>query len=205
MAVNTTKYPAIQGKNLVLFARKLAEAKEKRGMPVPYQTSLDFSLQRESKTDATKDGYVSKQSPLQADLKFEFVNNWSEIAEKLQMSLFIGDKIEFWIVNYQRRNDKGQCFTYYMRGTVTEDDVDGDPDDVSSRKMTISIDGDTDMGWASLSQDDEEMIDYVFRGVDAIGDTPKEDGTDGNGTPWKDADAGTGVAYDTSKASTPKD
>ena len=38
MAVDTSKYPAVQGKNLILFARKLSEAKTKRGMPVPYQT-----------------------------------------------------------------------------------------------------------------------------------------------------------------------
>lgn len=200
MAVDTAKIPAIQGKNMVVFARKLAEAKTKRGMPVPYQTSLDFSPQRDSKTDATKDGYVNKQSPLQVDLKFEFVNNWSEIADKLQMSLFNGDKMEFWIVNYQRRNNKGQCFAYYMRGTVSEDDIDGDPDDVSSRKTTIAIDGEPVMGWTSLSQDDEEMIAYVFRGVGELGDTVKNDGTDGGGTGWTDADAGTGVAYDTDKS-----
>ena len=141
MAVNTSKYPAIQGKNLVVFVRRLADANNKRGMPIPYQTSLDYEPQRDSKTDATKDGYVNKQSPLQVDLKFEFVNNWSEIADLLQMSLFDGDELEFWIVNYQRRNDKGQCFAHYMRGTVSEDDTDGDPDDVSNRKTTISING----------------------------------------------------------------
>ena len=37
MAVNTSKYPAIQGKNLVLFARKLAEAKEK---PMYWRTAV---------------------------------------------------------------------------------------------------------------------------------------------------------------------
>lgn len=203
MAVDTSKFPAIQGKNLVLFARKLSEAKTKRGMPVPYQTSLDFEPQRDSKTDATKDGYVSKQSPLQTDLKFEFVNNWSEIADKLQMSLFNGDKMEFWIVNYQRRNDKGQCFAYYMRGTVNEDDIDGDPDDVSNRKTTISVDGTPVMGWTALTEEEEEMLAYVFRGVGQIQDTDKDDGTAGGGTPWKDEDAGTGADYDTSKATNP--
>lgn len=203
MAVDTSKFPAIQGKNLVLFARKLSEAKTKRGMPVPYQTSLDFEPQRDSKTDATKDGYVSKQSPLQTDLKFEFVNNWSETADKLQMSLFNGDKMEFWIVNYQRRNDKKQCFAYYMRGTVNEDDIDGDPDDVSNRKTTISVDGTPVMGWTTLTDEEEEMLAYVFRGVGQIKDTDKDDGTAGGGTPWKDEDAGNGADYDTSKAANP--
>ena len=200
MAVDTSKYPAIQGKNLVLFARKLSESKTKRGMPVPYQTSLDFEPQRDKKTDATKDGYVGKSSPLQTDLKLEFVNNWSEIADKLQMSLFNGDKMEFWIVNYQRRNADGKAFAYYMRGTVSEDDIDGDPDDVSNRKTTISVDGTPVMGWTTLSQEDEEMIAYVFYGVGEVGDTPKNDGTDGGGTPWKTEDAGTGVAYDSDTA-----
>lgn len=198
MAVDTSKYPAVQGKNLILFARKLSEAKTKRGMPIPYQTSIDFEPQRDKKTDATKDGYVSKSSPLQTDLKLEFVNNWSEIADKLQMSLFNGDKMEFWIVNYQRRNSEGKAFAYYMRGTVSEDDTDGDPDDVSNRKTTISVEGDPVMGWTSLSNDDEEMIAYVFYGVGEVGNEAKNDGTDGGGTPWKAEDAGTGTPYDPS-------
>ena len=198
MAVDTSKYPAVQGKNLILFARKLSEAKTKRGMPIPYQTSIDFEPQRDKKTDATKDGYVSKSSPPQTDLKLEFVNNWSEIADKLQMSLFNGDKMEFWIVNYQRRNSEGKAFAYYMRGTVSEDDTDGDPDDVSNRKTTISVEGDPVMGWTSLSNDDEEMIAYVFYGVGEVGNEAKNDGTDGGGTPWKAEDAGTGTPYDPS-------
>ena len=203
MAVNTSKYPAIQGKNLVVFVRRLADANNKRGMPIPYQTSLDYEPQRDSKTDATKDGYVNKQSPLQVDLKFEFVNNWSEIADLLQMSLFDGDELEFWIVNYQRRNDKGQCFAHYMRGTVSEDDTDGDPDDVSNRKTTISINGEPVWGWTTLSDEEEQMIAYMFYGVGAIGENAKHDGTDGGGTPWKKEDAGTGVAYNTSANTNP--
>ena len=203
MAVDTSKYPAVQGKNLILFARKLSEAKTKRGMPVPYQTSIDFEPQRDKKTDATKDGYVSKSSPLQTDLKLEFVNNWSEIADKLQMSLFNGDKMEFWIVNYQRRNSEGKAFAYYMRGTVSEDETDGDPDDVSNRKTTISVEGDPVPGWTALSEEDEQMLAYVFYGVGEVGETAKNDGTDGGGTPWKAGDAGTGTPSDPS--ATPND
>lgn len=196
MAVDQSKYPVIQGKNLVVFARPLAQAKTKRGMPIPYQTSLDFEPQRDSDTNATKDGYVAKQSPLSADLKVEFTNNWSEIADNIQFALFNGEKMEFWIVNYQRRNSEGKCFAVYMRGTISEDDVDGDPDDVSTRSTSVTVDGTPQFGWTALSDDEEEMLAYVFRGVGEVGDAPKNDGTDGDGTPWKDSDAGTGIPYD---------
>lgn len=184
----------IQGVNVVVYARKLAEAAKVAGQLIPYQTSLSIDPQRDSDKKKTKSGTVTTTSSLEIDFKFEFVNNWSKIADQLLDSIFDNEEMEFWAVNRQRKNADGQYYALYLRGKVTEDSNDNDPDDVSSRETTITVDYGPVRGWVTLSEEQEAELAYIFRGVGAIEGTPKNDGTDGAGKAWnKETDAGQGV------------
>lgn len=185
----------IQGVNVVVYARKLAEASKVSGQLIPYQTSLNIDPQRDSDKKKTKSGTVTTTSSLETDFKFEFVNNWSKIADQLLDSIFDNEEMEFWAVNRQRKNADGQYYALYLRGKVTEDSNDNDPDDVSSRETTITVDYGPVRGWVTLSEEQEAELAYIFRGVGAIEGTPKNDGTDGAGKAWnKETDAGQGVS-----------
>lgn len=184
----------IQGVNVVVYARKLAEASKVAGQLIPYQTSLNIDPQRDSDKKKTKSGTVTTTSSLETDFKFEFVNNWSKIADQLLDSIFNNEEMEFWAVNRQRKNSEGQYYALYLRGKVTEDSNDNDPDDVSSRETTITVDYGPVRGWVTLSEEQEAELAYIFRGVGAIEGTPKNDGTDGAGKAWnKETDAGQGA------------
>lgn len=185
----------IQGVNVVVYARKLSEATKVAGQLIPYQTSLNIDPQRDSDKKKTKSGTVTTTSSLETDFKFEFVNNWSKIADQLLDSIFDNEEMEFWAVNRQRKNSDGQYYALYLRGKVTEDSNDNDPDDVSSRETTITVDYGPVRGWVTLSEDQEAELAYIFRGVGAIEGSPKNDGTDGAGKAWnKETDAGQGVS-----------
>ena len=185
----------IQGVNVVVYARKLAEAAKVAGQLIPYQTSLNIAPQRDSDKKKTKSGTVTTTSSLETDFKFEFVNNWSKISDQLLDSIFDNEEMEFWAVNRQRKNSEGQYYALYLRGKVTEDSNDNDPDDVSSRETTITVDYGPVRGWVTLSEEQEAELAYIFRGVGAIEGTPKNDGTDGAGKAWnKETDAGQGVS-----------
>lgn len=189
--------PALQGIDVVLYARKLSAAKNEPGQLIPYQTSLSFDPQRDSDNTVTKSGSVATTSSLETDLEIEFVNNWSKIADQLWDSLFDQEKMEFWIVYRKRKNKDNKYFAFYMRGTVTEDSNDNDPDDVSSRDTTITVDYGPVRGWTALDAEQEAQLAYIFRGVGAIEGEPKNDGTDGNGQAYvKTTDTGTGVEAD---------
>lgn len=190
-----TNLEQIQGVNVIVYARKLAEAAKTAGQLIPYQTSLSIDPQRDSDKKKTKSGTVTTTSSLETDFKFEFVNNWSKIADQLLDSIFDNEEMEFWAVNRQRKNADGQYYALYLRGKVTEDSNDNDPDDVSSRETTITVDYGPVRGWVTLSEDQEAELAYIFRGVGAIEGTPKNDGTDGAGKAWnKETDAGQGVS-----------
>lgn len=189
-----TDLEKIQGANVVVYARKLAEAAKVAGQLIPYQTSLNIDPQRDSDKKKTKSGTVTTTSSLETDFKFEFVNNWSKIADQLLDSIFDNEEMEFWAVNRQRKNSEGQYYALYLRGKVTEDSNDNDPDDVSSRETTVTVDYGPVRGWVTLSEEQEAELAYIFRGVGAIEGTPKNDGTDGAGKAWnKETDAGQGV------------
>lgn len=190
-----TDVEQIQGVNVVVYARKLAEAAKVAGQLIPYQTSLNIDPQRDSDKKKTKSGTVTTTSSLETDFKFEFVNNWSKIADQLLDSIFDNEEMEFWAVNRQRKNSEGQYYALYLRGKVTEDSNDNDPDDVSSRETTITVDYGPVRGWVTLSEEQEAELAYIFRGVGAIEGSPKNDGTDGAGKAWnKETDAGQGVS-----------
>lgn len=189
-----TDLEKIQGVNIVVYARKLAEAAKVAGQLIPYQTSLNIDPQRDSDKKKTKSGTVTTTSSLETDFKFEFVNNWSKIADQLLDSIFDNEEMEFWAVNRQRKNSEGQYYALYLRGKVTEDSNDNDPDDVSSRETTVTVDYGPVRGWVTLSEEQEAELAYIFRGVGAIEGSPKNDGTDGAGKAWnKETDAGQGV------------
>lgn len=191
MAQNDIQY--LQGIDTLAYVRLLENAHKENGQLIPYQTSLSFDPQRDSDSNATKSGNVSTSSSLETDFEVEFVNNISKVSDDIYESLFKNKKIEAWIVYRKRRNEKGQYFAWYMRGTVTEDSSDNDPDDNSTRDVTFTIDGTPQRGWLTLPDEAEEELAYVFRGIGMIEEGAKEDGTAGNGTPWKDEDRGVGA------------
>lgn len=188
--------PALQGVDVLLYARKLSEAKETAGQLIPYQTSLSFDPQRDSDTNPTKSGTVTTSSSLETDLEVEFTNNWSKIADQLWDSLFDHEKMEFWIIYRKRKNKDGKYFCFYMQGTVKEDSNDNDPDDNSKRDTSIAVDGKPLRGWTDLSDEDEQQLAYIFRGVGKIEGELKNDGTDGGGQSWAASDAGVGFDPD---------
>ena len=188
-AVDTNEIQAMQGNDTVLFARKLKDASKISGQMIPYQTNTTLGMTRDSDSNSTKSGSVPTQSALSTELSVEFMNNWSKIADQLYDSLVDGERMEFWVVYRKRLNATGQVFAWYMRGTVSEDSNENESDDNSTRETTIQIEGTPQRGWTDLSEEAKEKLSYVFKG---LGVRATED-ADGDGTAWKDSDAGVGT------------
>lgn len=188
MANNDIQY--LQGIDTVAYVRLLENAAKERGQLIPYQTSLDFDPQRDTDTTQTKQGGVPTTSSLETDLEIEFVHNISKVSDDLMTSLLKNKDIEVWIVYRKRRSAQGQYFAWYMRGIVSEDENENDPDDNSTRDVTFTIKGEPQRGWLTLPDDAEEELAYVFQGIGQVTDQDKQ----GGGTPFVDDDAGKGSA-----------
>ena len=197
MPVKNTEVQFLQGYDTLLLVRPLSMAHEISAEVIPFQTSLSFDPQRDTDTNQTKSGIVPTTASLETDLEVEFVNNISKAADWLLDSLLNEGEIECWVVYRKRVNGEGKVFAIYMRGKVTEDSNDNDPDDNSTRDVTFTISGKPQLGWTKLPDDIQAELAYVFRGVGVIERDEKNDGTDGQGTPWnKGTDTGAGTDPD---------
>ena len=181
----------LQGIDTLAYVRLLKNAGKEEGQLIPYQTSLDFDPQRDTDSTATKMGGVPTTSALETDLEVEFVHNISKVSDDLLTSLLENEKVEIWIVYRKRRNKDGQYYAIYMRGIVSEDENENDPDDNATRDVSFTIEGEPQRGWMDMPDEAEEELSYVFQG---IGKKTEEDPT-GKGVAFKDEDAGTGSAY----------
>lgn len=194
----------LQGKNAVLFARRLNDASTIEGQLVPYQTSLSFSPSADSDTTVTKDGSVAAQSSVETEVEVEFINNNHFISDQIRHALFNGAKIELWIVNKDRIKEgtdgsTEQVYAWYMRGSVNEDSNDNDADDLSTRDVTFTVDGTPQDGWLELSDTQKADFDYIFRGLDIAkteqdkaGGIDYDDTTDGANVPEGSTETTTG-------------
>lgn len=180
----------LQGIDTLAFFRNLADAKTKEAAVMPWQTSLSFDPQRNIDTNATKDGMVPTTSSLETDFEIEFTNNTSALADMMYDSLFDGETLEAWVVYKGRQNAQGQYFAWYFRAVVSEDSNDNDPDDNSNRDVTFTVSGTPKRGWVTLTDEQQEAVDYVFQGLGVVTDEDKT----GQGAAWKAADAGTNAA-----------
>lgn len=180
----------LQGIDTLAYVRLLKNAGKEEGQLIPYQTSLDFDPQRDTDTTQTKMGGVPTTSSLETDLEIEFVHNISKVSDDLLTSLLKNEKVEIWIVYRKRRNKDGQYYAIYMRGIVSEDENENDPDDNATRDVSFTIEGEPQRGWMDMPDEAEEELSYVFQG---IGKKTEEDPT-GKGVAFKNEDAGTGSA-----------
>lgn len=196
---NTTE--VVQGNSLKMFYRRLSWAKNREAELVPYQTSVKLSFKRDSDSKKTKDGNISTSASLETELELEFYNNSSVPADEFYRSILKNEKVEGWIVDIDRTNKDGMNFAWYVQATISDDETEAKTGDVSERTIKFSVNGTPKQGWLALTKDQQEQVDYVFRGLTAI--TTGEDGTEKNGgTAWQDGDEGTYVPKDDSSTPT---
>ncbi len=196
---NTTE--VVQGNSLKMFYRRLSWAKNREAELVPYQTSVKLSFKRDSDSKKTKDGNISTSASLETELELEFYNNSSVPADEFYRSILKNEKVEGWIVDIDRTNKDGMNFAWYVQATISDDETEAKTGDVSERTIKFSVNGTPKQGWLVLTKDQQEQVDYVFRGLTAI--TTGEDGTEKNGgTAWQDGDEGTYVPKDDSSTPT---
>ncbi|MEY8737195.1 phage major tail protein, TP901-1 family [Lactobacillus sp. AN1001] len=186
MANNNVR--VIQGKDVFLYARRLKDAKTEPGKLIPFQTSLTFGMSRDTDKTQTKSGVVSTSAAIETDLEVEFINNTSAIADAFRGSLLSDEVLECWVVDAKRFDEEGRVYNWYMRATVSEDSSDNDPDDNSTRDVTLSVTGTPKDGWSKLPKDALEQLEYVYRGLEAMGESIS------NGVPWKASDEGKNIA-----------
>ena len=193
----------LAGKRMVGFFRLLKNAATEDAQVVPLEGDASLSLKRDSKSTTTKSGNIATSSALTTEIDQSFYEGISKVSDEFYDAILNNETVEYWLVDLDRVNTEGKHWAIYARARVTEDKPSFKADGTAERSPKMTVIGEPRRGYTSLSNYDEDMLAYAFRGVGAVGESPKDDGTDGNGTAYEKVDSTKDTVPDTtSKKST---
>lgn len=78
----------LKGKDVVVFVRKLADAKTKDGYLIPYQTDGDFDQSKDSDSTSTKSGNVATVGNPTTDFSISVLDSTDPILDVLEDSYY---------------------------------------------------------------------------------------------------------------------
>lgn len=178
----------LAGKRMVGFFRLLKNAATEDAEVVPLEGDSSLSLKRDSKSTTTKSGNITTPSALTTEIDQSFYEGISKVSDGFYDAILGNEVVEYWLVNLDRVNSEGKHWAIYSRARVTEDKPSFKADGTAERSPKMSVIGEPQRGYTALSNYDENMLAYAFRGIGKVGDSPKDDGTDGGGTAYGTTD-----------------
>ena len=184
---------ALAGKRMVSYFRLLENAQKEKAELVPLQGDSDISFKRSSKTTSTKSGNINTSTGLTSEIDQTFYEGISKDSDEFYDAILEDKVVEYWLVNLDRVNDQGKFWAIYARAKVTEDKQSYKEDSAAERSPKMEVIGTPRRGQLTLSDYDQDMLAYAFRGLDKVTDTPKEDGTDGGGLAYANNDSTKGT------------
>jgi TP901-1 family phage major tail protein len=152
------------GGKAIVFARPFSKQAAMVGTKVAYQTTYGYKLSRDSKSEDTKDGKISKGGSLDGTLSMEMLASNQDLLNDIEDTVVKGNSMEFWIVY----TDTPGSFTNkyaarYMVADITSHEETGDSDNSVSLKLEATIkDGYARRGEVTLSLD-EANSGYKFK------------------------------------------
>lgn len=176
---------ALAGKRMVSYFRLLKNATKEKAEIVPLEGDSSISFKRSSKSTTTKSGNISTSAGLTTEIDQTFYEGISKVSDEFYDAVLNDEVVEYWLVNLDRVNNKGQFWAIYARAKVTEDKPSFKADATAERSPKMEVIGTPRRGYLTLSDYDQDMLAYAFRGIGQITDAPKEDGTDGGGLAYE--------------------
>ena len=192
---------ALAGKQMVSYFRLLKNAKKEKAELVPLEGDSSISFKRDSKSTTTKSGNITTSAGLTTEIDQTFYEGISKVSDEFYDAILNDEVVEYWLVNLDRVNDEGKYWALYAQAKVTEDKPSFKADSTAERSPKMEVISTPQRGYIALDDYDKNMLSYAFRGIDKIEGDPKEDGTDGGGTPYDQTKASldkvpTGVTAD---------
>ena len=144
---------AVQGKKIVYLYRILSSATTKDGATLAFTTENGRTKSKDADSTATKDGSI--RTPGVGDT----------LIDELEKALDNDELVEIWEVNLAEKGTEGNVGKFkakYFQGYLTECEITSNAEDMVEVSLTFGINGSGVDGYATVSQEQQEMANYVF-------------------------------------------
>lgn len=166
---------AAKGIDVILLFRLLEDATKEAAFKLAFQTEHENTKSKDSDSVATKDGPIRTPGALEFDFSATSILSINDpYVDKLEGALDDDKLIEIWEINRAEKGTGEDADKYkatYYQGYVTSFGKNPNAEDSVELSLEFGINGKGAKGYATLTADQEEVVQYVFK------DTVKEEVT----------------------------
>lgn len=161
------------GKDLVLFFRRLADNETEDGARLRFQTEHTISEEKETESNATKDGNVVNVTDGENEMDFTSFaytedNGTLAMWEELRGWFQAEDKIEAWEVNLKDVTPEGVYNPTYYVGFFSAFEKSAPSDGNVELNFTITLEGNGVTGEDTLTEAQSEMLGTKAREYESL-------------------------------------
>lgn len=165
---------AIRGSRIIYLYRILKDASTNEAKGIAFTTENSRSKSRDADTTETKDGPVRTPGALESEISATalFSSDADDMIGKLEEALDKSEKVEVWEVNLDKEGTSenvGKYAAKYFHGYVTEFELTSSAEDHAEASLTFGLEGTGVDGYATVSENQQEIASYVFADTDAAG------------------------------------
>lgn len=162
---------AVQGKKIIYLFRVLSKAATKTAAAMAFVTENERTKSKDADSTATKDGAIRTPGATETEITATAIMAAGDtMAEELEEAMDNDELIEIWEVNLAEKGTGGNKFkgTYYQ-GYLTEFSLSSSAEEHAEYSTTFAVNGKGAKGECTVSAEQQEIAQYVFKDTEATG------------------------------------
>lgn len=157
-------YEAKKGVDIILLYRLLKNAKTEAAFKLAFQTEHQNEISRDADAQKTKDGNIQNLSAVEYDFSAtSIVAKGDKHVDELKKAIINGELVEIWEIDKAEKNTDGKYKATYYQGYITKYGMTANSEDSVELELEFSINGVGKDGFATLTADQAEVVQYVFK------------------------------------------
>lgn len=158
---------AVQGKRIIYLYRMLADAKTTDAKSIAFSTENENSLSRDADITQTKSGPIRTPGAVETEISLtSIMAKGDDMIDKIKKAVIDGSVVELWEVNLDEEgstDNAGKFKATYYQGFVTELTLSTSAEDATEISMTYGPNGTGATGYATVTDEQQELASYVFK------------------------------------------
>ncbi len=164
---------AVQGKRIMYLYRVYKDAATDNATAIAFTTENGRTKSKDADSTATKDGSIRTPGVSETEITAtSILAKGDTMMDKLEAALDDDELIEIWEVNLDEKGASENAEKFkakYFQGYLTELEITSSAEDYTEVALTFGINGNGADGYATVSEEQQEIASYVFTDTQKTG------------------------------------
>lgn len=154
----------VYGRDRILMFRRYDQRTQEGAAKLALQTQHSWKFEAKSDSTETKDGNINSPATAVATLDIEAIASNDPVNKMLEQAVKDGAKLEVWDINLAAPQEDGNKFeARYGQGYMQDWETPAEVGKLTELKTTMNIDQLPQDGFATLTTEQQNEIQYAFQ------------------------------------------